>query len=98
MYFRSEDNVLDVSVKSFVAISESLEHITAAVSAFQAELLGLLMAKDLPHVRKFTTFQTVVRLNVKIKKNFLNLCYHESDFDLSAEWNFFRYFTRQECM
>lgn len=86
--FRSEYNVLDVFVKSFVAIYDCLEHITAAVSAFQAELLGLL-AKDLPSVRKIYYFSDGASSLYKNKKSFLNLCFHESDFHLSAEWNFF---------
>lgn len=86
VYFRPDDNILHMSIKSFVAISDCLEHVTAAVSAFQAELLGLL-AKDLPSVRKIYYFSDGA--SSQYKKNFLNLCYHESDFHLSAEWNFF---------
>lgn len=77
-----------MSVKSFVVISDCLGHITASVSAFQAELLGML-SSDLPSLRKIYYFSDGASSQYKNKKNFLNLCYHESDFHLSAEWNFF---------
>lgn len=60
-----------LQAQSLVVIPDCLEHTTAAVAAFQYEVLKLLK-HELPDVKKSS-----------------NLCYHEKDFSLAAEWNFF---------
>ena len=41
-----------------------------------------------PFHERSTTFQMELPLNTKIKKTFINLCFHEADFGVPAEWHF----------
>lgn len=86
-YHRSEET-RDLCVKSLAVISDCLDHTTTAVATFQAEALKVLK-QELPSVRKIHYFSDGASSQYKNKKNFVNLCCHESDFNLSAEWNFF---------
>lgn len=47
------------------------------------------MKKVLPEVKKIVYFSDGASSQYKNKKNFINLCQHENDFGLIAEWNFF---------
>ncbi|KAG8237637.1 hypothetical protein J437_LFUL013615 [Ladona fulva] len=61
--------------KSFVAISESLKHDT--------------IAEEVGEISKIIYFSDGASSQYKNKKNFINLCYHEEDFGITAEWHFF---------
>lgn len=87
VYCASENNEVP-PVMSFAVISDCLEHDTAAVSAFQHELMKYLK-KDLPELKEIHYFSDGASSQYKNKKKFLNLCHHESDYQIQADWNFF---------
>ena len=69
-------------------ISDHLTHDTIAVYAFQKRLNNLLDEKF--RLRsKMIYFSDGCGKQYKNKKNFLNLTYHEDDFGVTADWNFF---------
>ncbi|KAJ8895942.1 hypothetical protein PR048_001283 [Dryococelus australis] len=76
-----------VEYKFFCFISDCLEH-TTVVYAFQQKLVAKLK-EDFPQTNKIIHFSDGAGGQYKNKKNFINLCYHEIDFHLQAEWNFF---------
>ena len=47
------------------------------------------MKTELPPVKKIHYFTDDFAGQYKNKNNFINLCHHEDDFGLAAEWNFF---------
>ena len=73
---------------SFVVISDCLQHDTIAVYLFQKKLIEFLvkMLGQLP--KKIYYFSDGAASQYKNRKNFLNLCFHESDFGIPAEWHF----------
>lgn len=73
----------------YVFISECLEHNTVAFYVFQKKLLEILK-ETLPFtLKKITYFSDGSAAQYKNKKNFYNLCLHNSDFNVKAEWQFF---------
>ncbi|CAH0550783.1 unnamed protein product [Brassicogethes aeneus] len=86
IYFRNDDG--QISIKSFVVISECLHHDTIAVYAFQKKLIDFIK-KNLNHITKITYFSDGASAQYKNKKNFANLTHHVKDFGLAAEWHFF---------
>ena len=73
---------------SYVIISDCLHHDTIAVNLFQRNLIDFLK-KSLPcHVKKITYFSDGAASQYKNHKNFINLCYHQLDFGIEAEWHF----------
>ena len=72
---------------SFVVISESL-HDTIAVFLFQKTLLSFLKEALPCTPEKIIYFSHGAASQYKNRKNFLNLCYHEKDFGIRAEWHF----------
>ncbi|CAN8008965.1 unnamed protein product [Ixodes pacificus] len=89
IYFRKQEaTTQEISIKSFSFISDCLEHDAVAVSVFQSEVIKILK-QDLPQIRKIHYFSDGASSQYKNKKNFANLCQHENDFGISAEWNFF---------
>lgn len=85
IYFKEENKIQHTS---YVIISDCLEHTTAAVYCFQKKLIQFLKGK-FDHVRKIYYFSDGCAGQYKNKKNFSNLCYHNEDFDVEAEWHFF---------
>ena len=71
---------------SFVVISECLYHDTVAVYLFQKNLIKFLKERFLP--RKIFYFSDGAAAQYKNRKIFLNLCLHEADFGVTAEWHF----------
>lgn len=47
------------------------------------------MKENVPGLNKIIYFSDGASAQYKKKKNFLNICLHEEDFGVSAEWNFF---------
>ncbi|CAF2174414.1 unnamed protein product [Rotaria magnacalcarata] len=84
VYYR-EDN--DLKHKSFVAISDCNQHDTTAVHLFQERLMEFL--KSFNHITKVFYFSDGCAAQYKNRKNFKNLCFHEEDFGVKAEWHFF---------
>ena len=71
---------------SFVVISDCLHHDTVAVNLFQKKLIAHLKQKLI--VNKIIYFSDGAAPQYKNRKNLINLCYHESDFGVQAEWHF----------
>ena len=75
---------------SYVVISDCLHHDTVAVHLFQryfiAFLKELLPARS--HPKKIIYFSDGAAPQYKNRKNFLNLCHHQNDFGIKAEWHF----------
>ena len=72
---------------SFVVISDCLHHDTVAVYLFQKHLIAFL--KRFPSLPKQTCyFSDGAASQYKNRKNFINLCHHEEDFGIPAQWHF----------
>lgn len=71
-----------------LAISESLTHDASAVSLFQSRMIPQIKAK-LPHIKKIHYFTDGAGSQYKNRKSFVNLAYHEEDYGIIADWNFF---------
>ena len=71
---------------SFVVISDCLHHDTVAVYLFQKSLIDFLKNKFSIH--KVFYFSDGAASQYKNRKNFINLCHHEADFGVPAEWHF----------
>ncbi len=86
-YFKNHSELCHLS---YVIVSECLHHDTTAVHLYQrcfiAFLHKFLPARSQP--RKITYFSDGAASQYKNRKNFINLCYHEEDFGISAEWHF----------
>lgn len=74
--------------RSFCFISDELHHKTETVHAFLDVLLGHLK-DNYPALRKIHYFSDGCAGQYKNKYNFLNLCYHKTDYSFDCEWNFF---------
>lgn len=84
-YFKKEEAIC---CKSICIISDHLIHDTSTVYEFQKHLIKEVK-KALPNVKKIIYFSDGASSQYKNKKNFINMCQHENDFGLIAEWNFF---------
>ena len=72
-----------------MCFSDCKDHTTVTVLAFLKVVLKYLKT-DLPAVKQIHYFSDGCAGQYKNKKNnFINLCHHEDDFGLAAEWNFF---------
>lgn len=74
---------------SFVVISECLIHDTIAVHLFQRHLINFLKSHFPTPPAHMYYFSDGAGSQYKNKLNFLNLCLHEQDFGIKAEWHFF---------
>ena len=70
---------------SYVVISDCLHHDTVAVYLFQKSLLDFLKKFSICKVFYFSDGAASLYKN---RKNFINLCHHEADFGVPAEWHF----------
>ena len=73
---------------NFVLISYCTTHDTVAVQFFQRCLINHLQEK-FQFVSNIVYFSDGSAGQYKNLKNFLNLCLHDEDFDIPAEWHFF---------
>ena len=74
---------------SFVVISDCLQHDTVAVHLFQRALITFLKsALPFADIKKIMYFSDGAASQYKNRKNFVNLCSHEADFGIKAEWHF----------
>ena len=86
VYYFKQDG--EVNHNNFVLISDCHTHDTVAVHLFQRELMRHLS-------EKFQVLKAVIYFSdgcagqYKNLKNFCNLCLHEYDFGVPAEWHFF---------
>ena len=80
----------DLCHLSYVVISDCLHHDTTAVHLFQRLFINFLK-EFLPsrlRPKKILYFSDGAASQYKNRKNFLNLCHHEEDFGVKAEWHF----------
>ncbi len=90
-YYQEYDEDKDKRVEkcvSVVMISSCMNHDTAVVYLFQKRLIEFLKGK-FQNVQRIFYFSDGAASQYKNCKNFINLCYHEQDFGVQAEWNFF---------
>ena len=73
---------------SFVVVSENNTHDTIAVHLFQKALIQFLTNK-IVKPKKIIYFSDGCGAQYKNRKNFINLCHHNDDFGMPAEWHFF---------
>ena len=73
---------------SFVVISDCLHHDTVAVYLFQKSLMEHLKTHVVVQLKKVLYFSDGAASQYKNRKNFINLCYHEADFGVPAQWHF----------
>ena len=73
---------------SYVIISDCIHHDTIALYLFQKNLITFL--KQVLHTgpKKIIYFSDGAASQYKNRKNFVNLCNHETDFGVKAEWHF----------
>lgn len=74
---------------SFVVISDCLSHDTIAVHCYQQVLMDFMKLHFTPTPSKIYYFSDGCEAQYKNRFNFLNLCLHEEDFGVKAEWHFF---------
>ena len=76
---------------SYIVVSEALQHDTTAVFLYQRCFIAFLK-RFLPSTtqpRKIMYFSDAAGSQYKNRKYFINLCHHEEDFGILAEWHFF---------
>ena len=78
----------DLSHASFVVISDCMSHDTIAVYLFQKRLISFLRSKLGCLPKKIYYFSDGAASQYKNRKNFVNLCLHNHDFGIKAEWHF----------
>jgi len=78
----------ELSCMSLCVISDCMQHDTVTVHTFLQAILEHIK-KELPQVCHVKYFSDGAASQYKNYKNFSNLCYHATDFGLSAEWHFF---------
>jgi hypothetical protein len=83
-----DNDTTKINHVSFVVVSESNKHDTVAVHLFQKVLIEFLTNK-IEKPQKIIYFSDGCAAQYKNRKNFINLCHHEQDFGMSAEWHFF---------
>lgn len=74
-------------IRSFVVISDELQHDKYAVWAFLNAITSSLK-KDFSHLKTVKIFSDGCSAQFKNKYNISNLCYFLNDFKLTCEWNF----------
>ncbi|GBN65685.1 hypothetical protein AVEN_221525-1 [Araneus ventricosus] len=72
-----------------VIISDCVVHDTVAVQLFQCLMIDFLKQNLSYKPEKLNYFSDGAISQYKNKSNFLDLCNHEKDFGIKAEWNFF---------
>lgn len=73
---------------SIIMISDHMKHDSTTVYTFQNYLLRILKEK-IPFLQKVIYMSDGAGSQYKNKHNFENLCLHEKDFGVPAEWHFF---------
>ena len=85
IYYKESDKLKHIS---YVVISDCLRHDTVAVHLFQRNLIHFLKEKFGTLPQKIYYFSDGAASQYKNRKNFINLCFHEADFGVPAEWHF----------
>ena len=87
IYYR-ESVATEVRHLNFVVISNCMNHDTVAVHLFQKKLILFLKRALSFFPVKVIYFSDGAASQYKNRKNFVNLCNHQADFGVSAEWHF----------
>lgn len=87
IYTQDEDKD-ELVVSSLCIVSDDLEHDVPFVHETQRVVVEFIKEK-FPKVNSLLYFSDGCAAQYKNCKNFINLCHHESDFNLSASWCFF---------
>lgn len=87
IYYKDNDSQ-ETKGKGFVVISDNLNHDTAAVYTYQVLLIDYVK-RNFPEVKKIYYFSDGAPQQFKNYKNILNLCYHNREFGLKADWHYF---------
>ena len=85
-YFKGSDG--SIQHQSFCFISDMTKHSTAMVHTFLKTLIPLLKETH-PQLQKINYYSDGCAGQYKNRYNFINLLFHEKDFGILAEWNFF---------
>lgn len=85
VYYRHSGEKCHLSI---VIISDCLHHDTIAVYLFQKIVLSFLKEVLPCKLKKAIYFSDGAAAQYKNRKNFLNICLHENDFGIKAEWHF----------
>ena len=85
LYYKEDDKLQH---RSFCFLSDDLEHDTCFVHEIQGKVTCYIR-QDLPDVDNVEYFSDGCAGQYKNYENFLNLCLHEEDFNLKANWTFF---------
>lgn len=93
IYYKKEGKLEN---KSFIVISEVLNHDTISVQLFITKLIDFL--KQTVHISKIIFMSDGAAAHYKNKKNFVSLCNFNSMHGLEAEWHFFRNISRKGSM
>ena len=87
-HVNDDDGVMRLKHRSLVIISESNNHDTVAVHLFQKVLMRFL-TDEIRTPTKIIYFSDGCAAQYKNRKNFSNICHHDQDFGMPAEWHFF---------
>lgn len=85
IYYKCEG---ELKSKCICFISDCLKHDTTAFFTFQKSVLQYLK-QNCPYLTNVVYFSDGSSAQYKNYKNFINLCYHEEDYGMTAEWHFF---------
>lgn len=85
IYYKDKSSI---KVLNFVVIADIKKHNTTSVYAFQTKLISRLKNK-FPELEKIIYLSDGCGEQYKNKSNFKNVCNHENDFKIRAEWHFF---------
>lgn len=84
-YYRSGE---ELRSGSLTVISNCNAHDVYSVHLYQGKLMSHLLSR-FPAIQKIIYFSDGCAAQYKNCKAFLNLCYHQHDFSIQAEWHFF---------
>ncbi|XP_072043498.1 uncharacterized protein [Amphiura filiformis] len=87
VYFREEDGG-DLKCLSVCIVSDDRAHVATTVHKFITEMMKYLNNR-FPNLSMVHYFSDGAGGQYKNCKNLLNLCFHEYDFGVKAQWNFF---------
>ena len=73
---------------SYVVISDCLHHDTIAVYLFQKKFIAHILKFFSSPPRKICYFSDGAASQYKNRNFFINICHHENDFGIRAEWYF----------
>ena len=92
IYYNTKDEELKeiLTHKSCVFISDCLNHNAILVPVFQKKIIRYIKQYLLLNLKKVYYFSDSAASQYKNRKNFINMCFHQEDFNgIEAEWHFY---------